>query len=81
MKLIFWYCERLDDSDHYSIRCTTKKACLNKLNELGAVSNGSYYETSWGAKFNHPTKITLYYTSAFELMDACSGESGWVKLL
>ena len=61
MKLTYWKCRHLTDSDALSIRSRTKKEAVAMRNEAP-----EYY--------TKPFKVTVEYKDGFELMDECSNE-------
>lgn len=63
-KLTYWYAERLDDADCYSVVARTKKDARAQVEER------SY------AEFGPIEKRVIYYKDAFDLFDQLTGESG-----
>lgn len=64
-KLTYWYAERLDDADCYSVIAKTKREALAK------VAESSHY-----ADFGPVEKRTIYYGDAFDLFDQVTSEGG-----
>lgn len=62
MKLTYWVCRCIDDSDAYSIRDKTKKAAVARREEYGAEG------------FEPVKKVTVEYLDAFDLMNECTTE-------
>ena len=69
MKLTYWYAQAKTDSNCYSIRAKTRKACYQ---ELEAWSERRY---EWEKFYNKPVKVEVEYKDAFDLMNKyASGE-------
>lgn len=64
MRLTYWYAERLDSDDCYSIIAKTKKHCLTLV------------ETHFYGKFASPVKKVIVYDDAFDLLSIVGGEDG-----
>lgn len=81
MKLTYWISENLKDSTAYSIRRTTRKEVLAELARLGAKESTYGDAPAWVCgeanyrSFYGPVhKVTVEYTSAFDLLDQCLSE-------
>ena len=64
MKLVYWIADNLTDHASYSIRAQTRKEASTKRTELGAEG------------YAPPRKVTITYTSAFDLMQQLLSEGG-----
>ena len=64
MRLVYWKCACLDDSDAYSIRERTRKKAVEIREQDGRE------------RFGEPVKITVEYRDGFDLMRMCLGEGG-----
>lgn len=62
-KLTYWVCECLIDHPAYNLRAKTKKEVLQMREQRGED------------RYGEPTKNTIHYRDAFDLMDICLGES------
>lgn len=65
MKLTYWYAQRLDDSDVYSVREKTKKAALASVKEQSDFGH-----------FGPVVKVEVEYDSGFDLLTYATGEGG-----
>lgn len=63
-KLVYWYAERVGDSDCYSVVARTKKDALLQMEQQGA------------SNYERPVKKTLEYKDAFDLFDWVTSEAG-----
>ncbi len=63
MKLTYWYSKCPHDSDVYSVRARTRREALESIKQ-------SYRSEGYEA----PVKVTVEYTSSFDLMQQCSEE-------
>lgn len=61
MKLTYWYCQHLADSDVYSIRTKTRREAVALRAEIPA-------------DYSEPVKVSVEYDNAFDLMQLCSEE-------
>ena len=60
MKLTYWIAHASESA--YSIRKSTKKACLEQMKE-------------WGAEgYQKPVRVSVIYRSALDLLDQSTGE-------
>jgi len=66
-KLTYWIARCNDDSDAYSIRTRTKKACEAEYQFRMKDRRGNAYD--------RPIKVTVEYSNAFDLMEQCMNES------
>jgi hypothetical protein len=64
MKLTYWYAERLDDSNVYSVRARTRREAKAHIAEYDHADYGPI------------VKVTVEYDNAFDLMAQCTGEGG-----
>ena len=64
MKLTYWACKSIDDSDCYSIVAKTKREANEKRDEQGAD------------RYASAVKCVIDYTDAFDLMDMLTSEGG-----
>lgn len=64
MKVVYWKCRSLTDSDSFSIRTRTKREALRTLQEMGKYS----------VDYSEPYKVTIEYKDAFDLVIALRGE-------
>ena len=62
MKLTYWYCECLHDSEVYNIRAKTKREANKIRNENGPND------------FGPATKVTVEYYDKLDLLIECMGE-------
>ena len=69
MKLTYWVATCVGDSAAYSLRGTTRK-------EVKAKLESAYVEGLEKADFEKPHKVTVEYTSAFDLLSQCLSEGG-----
>ncbi len=65
MKLTYWYCEHLTDSNCYSVRTKTRREAL--------AITAKYYAPGDVAA---PVKVTIEYDNALDLLTQCVGEGG-----
>jgi hypothetical protein len=63
MKLTYWVCPHLNDSECYNIRTKTKKEAVATRLEWGAENYGEV------------EKVVLEFDDSFELMEYCLGEN------
>ena len=62
MKLTYWCCQCIGDSEEYNIRAKTKKEALKERGMRGE----EYYGL--------PIKQVVQYSNALDLLDLCLGE-------
>ena len=67
MKLVYWCAPCRDDGAAYNIRARTRKEANEKRVEFGVE------------RFDKPTKVTIEYKNAFDLIDHALGEGGIVE--
>ena len=87
--LTYWIAPCLSDSDCYSVREKTRKACIARLLASGATlqdveeytgqdtfTTHPRYVTpgSYGAKYAIPHKVTVEYSDSFDLVQMAMGE-------
>ena len=72
MKLTYWSCEHLNDSQAYAIRTKTKREAVERRNE----ENSEGYEL-----YGPPTKIVMEYDDAFDMMSGCLSEDTGICLI
>ncbi len=62
MKLTYWVCKNLNDSDCYNVREKTRKAALKTRD-------------AWGAEgYSEPHKVEVNYHDGFDLLAMCLSE-------
>jgi len=66
MTLTYYVSECLNDSSAYNIRCLTKKECRAKMKD--------HNKEGGGARYGSPHKVTVEYSSGFDLLCQCLGE-------
>lgn len=64
MKLTYWYCKHLTDSDAYSIRVKTKREAKQHASDYGHDLLAP------------PVKVVIEYRNALDLLRQCAGEDG-----
>jgi hypothetical protein len=69
MKLRYWVCRCLDDSEAYNIRSKTKKEAKARREEAGPE------------RFSAPYKVELEYKDGFDLADSLLGEGKGLEIL
>jgi len=72
MKLTYWACEHLSDSQAYAIRTKTKREAVARRNE----ENSEGYEL-----YGPPIKVVMEYDNAFDLMTDCLSENTGIGLI
>lgn len=65
MKLTYWVAPRLNDSDAYSVRATTKKEAQQLLDAHDCPED-----------YGPLKKVTVEYSNGFDLLKQCLSESG-----
>jgi len=63
VKLVYWCCAHLTDSHAYSIRARTRREAMAR-------------RAAQPEDFGQPTKVTVTYRDAFDLIDQALGEGG-----
>ena len=66
MKLEYWVAQHKTDSRAYNLRAKSLSACKHLREEMGSDNYG------------RPTKVTVTYADAFNLLDQCLGEGGGI---
>lgn len=67
MKLRYWYCEHLTDSQAYAIIAKSKKEAQAELDALTPAHR---------ADFGEPQLRVIHYKDAFDLLERVTGEDG-----
>ena len=73
MRISYWYARCKNDSDVYSHREKTKKACLSRCQKSwpGELNNG---KPAWTLEYCKPVRVTVEYDSGFDLLINCTCE-------
>lgn len=72
MKLEYWICKCLNDSDAYSFRAKTQREAQKMWDEHRVSWDWS--EEEMEEQYERPKKVIIHYADGFNLMQKCMNE-------